>query len=257
MRRSWPLVLLVVACDKPVPEWARSQARNLGDPTVEGAPLAAPRAPSPPQLDGKLDDAAWKNAATLGPLVDPGNGDEVAKSPVTAFARLTWDERALYLGVVVRDAQPTSPFARADVDPHVWGKSSGIELMLQPGDPHDNRDYYELQIDVNGAVFDSHFDDYNQPITAPPDRKFGHEEWSSQVERAVHTQRGTFYSIEAALPWSALAPARGAVPPRAGDVWRLNLYTFRDGQRAALAWSPIRGQGNFHRAARFGRVRFD
>jgi hypothetical protein len=36
----------------------------------------------------------------------------------------------------------------------------------------------------------------------------------------------------------------------------MNFYSFRDGQRDSLAWSPIQGQGNFHRAARFGRVTF-
>jgi hypothetical protein len=46
------------------------------------------------------------------------------------------------------------------------------------------------------------------------------------------------------------------VPPRPGDVWRANLYSFRDGQGDSLAWSFIRGEGNFHRSSRFGRVVF-
>jgi hypothetical protein len=143
------------------------------------------------------------------------------------------------------------------VDPHVWGKSSGVELVLQPGDPGDNRDYYELQVDVGGAVFDSHFDDYNAPITGAGAAKiFGHQDWSSGVERAAYVARSSFYSVEILLPWRAIAGARVASPPRPGDVWRLNLYSFRDGQRHSLAWSPLRGQGNFHRASRFGRVRF-
>src|SRR6201999_3557691 len=106
-----------------------------------------------------------------------GNGHVPEHHPIASFARMTWDVRALYLGVVVRDTRPESPFGRDDRDPHVWGKSSGIEMMLQPGDPHDNRDYYELQVDVAGAVFDSHFDDYNQPISGVgPARTFGHQE---------------------------------------------------------------------------------
>jgi hypothetical protein len=132
--------------------------------------------------------------------------------------------------------------------------------MLQPGDPGDNRDYFELQIDAHGAVFDSHFEDYNSPITGTgPARRFGHMEWSSELERAVHVQPQSFYAIEAALPWKSLIGAvspRVQVPPRPGDIWRINLYSFRDGQRRALAWSPLRGQGNFHRASRFGRIRF-
>ncbi len=200
----------------------------------------------------------WANAAVLGPLVEPGAGRAAGeRHPVAAWARAGWDDRALYLGFVVRDRSPTSPFTRDAIDPHVWGASSGIELMLQPGDPGDNKDYYELQVDVAGAVFDSHFDDYNQPITGVgPAKIFGHQDFSSHVERAISVEPGRFYVIELALPWSALSPGRVPIPPRAGDVWRLNLYSFRDGQRAALAWSPLRGQGNFHRSARFGRVRF-
>jgi hypothetical protein len=67
-----------------------------------------------------------------------------------------------------------------------------------------------------------HFDDYNAPIAgAGAAHTFGHQNWSSRTERAVHVERGSFYSVE-----------------------------------FALAWSPIRSQGNFHRASRFGRVRF-
>jgi hypothetical protein len=253
------LTLTLAACRKPDPPWAAAPpGRHPGEATITGAPLDVPRLPSPPLLDGKLDDPAWTAAAAAGPLVDPGVGRDAAPDhPTWAWARLGWDDRALYVAFLVRDRAPTSPFQRDDRDPHVWGASSGVELMLQPGDPGDNRDYYELQVDVHGAVFDSHFDDYNQPITGTgAARTFGHQEWSSAVERAVYVHDRGFWSVELALPWTSFAPARVAIPPRAGDVWRLNLYTFRDGQRQALAWSPLRGQGNFHRASRFGRIRF-
>jgi len=256
-------VLSLAACTRRAePSWARFEALGAarpGEPTVAGEPVRVTRAAAPPRIDGSLDDAAWAGAALLGPLAQAGAGEPAATDhPVAAFARLTWDDTHLYLGVVVRDRRARSPFARDQKDPHIWAKASGIELMLQPGDPGDNRDYYELQIDVAGAVFDSHWDDYNIPISGSgPDRVYGHLDWSSRVERAVHFQEGGFYAIEAALPWAALVPGRTAIPPHAGDVWRLNLYSFRDGQRQALAWSPLRGQGNFHKSSRFGRVKFE
>jgi hypothetical protein len=232
-------------------------ASHPGEPTVTGAPIAVPKLAHDPVIDGKLDDAVWADAAVLGPLVHPFDGRDVPDSPVAAWARMGWTDRALYLGVVVKDRAPKAAFGRDERDPHVWGQSSGVELMLQPGDPGDNKDYYELQVDVGGAVFDSHFDDYNAPITGTgPGKIFGHQDWSSGVERQAFVQRGSFYAVEVALPWASLAAARVPVPPRPGDVWRLNLYSFRDGQRASLAWAPLHGQGNFHYAPRFGRVRF-
>jgi hypothetical protein len=256
---DWALVIAgacsAAGCSK-APAWSRLSSGVQGESTLVGEPAAVPRAKVAPTLDGRLDEALWEHAAQLGPFVDPGSGAASEKHPVAALAKMTWDEHNLYLGVVVHDASPESNFKRDDVDPHIWGASSGVELMLQPGDPHDNRDYYEMQVDVNGALFDSHFEDYNQPITGTgAERRFGHMEWSSHLERAVYRGRG-FYSVEVALPWSALEQARTSVPPRPGDIWRLNLYSFRDGQRRALAWSPLRGRGNFHRAERFGRIRF-
>jgi len=257
LRAAFLYLLLVGGCKVPDPDWAAPKDGRAGEPTIGGEPVAIPEMAAP-VLDGKLDDPAWAKAATLGPLVDPWDGRAVEKSPVAAFARLGWDAQNLYLAVVVHDRAPTSPFGRDDDDPHVWGASSGIELMLQPGDPGDNKDYYELQVDVNGAVFDSHFDDYNAPITAGAAGKiFGHQDWTAHAARAVHVHKKSFWSVEVAVPWTSIAGARVAVPPKPGDVWRLNLYSFRDGQRQALAWSPLRGQGNFHKSARFGRVKFE
>ena len=257
MRTSLLVGVLVIAGCAKAPAWSRVPEGRAGDgdATVAGPPLRVPRAKTPPKIDGALDDAAWAGAATLAAFVEPGGGALVPSSPVAAFARMTWDERNLYVGVVVHDRSPSSPFGRDDVDPHVWSKASGIELMLQPGDPGDNRDYYELQVDVNGAVWDTRFDDYNQPITGTgADKRFGHQDWQSGVERAVFVQRGGFYAVELALPWASLGPARVPVPPTPHAIWRLNLYAFRDGQRHAVAWSPLRGRGNFHRAERFGRI---
>jgi hypothetical protein len=261
--RVWLVALGAAACTvgggcHRDPGWSQCAIQNPGEPTQRGAPLSIPRLHSRPVLDGKLDEAVWTAAAVLGPLVHPGDGFEAASDdPVAAFARIGWDDEFLDVGFVVRDRSPSSPFSRDAEDPHIWARASGIELVIQPGDPADNRDYYELQVDVAGAVFDSHFDDYNAPTTGVgAARRFGHMEWSSRIERAVHVEKGRFYSVEAALPWSSFGNARVAVPPKPGDVWRLNLYSFKDGQRRALAWSPLRRQGNFHRTARFGRIRF-
>lgn len=253
---SLVFAVLAACARRSDPPWAATPERALpGEPTIAGDPAPVPRAPSPVTIDGKLDEAAWAGATPLGPFVDPGSGER-ASSPVEGFARVLWDDAKLYLGFVVRDRSPSSPFGRDSVDPHIWEKSSAVEIMIQPGDPGDNRDYYELQVDVQGAVFDTRWDDYNVPIgSAAGDKTFGHMDWSSKMERAVHVQDGSFYSVEVAIPWTSFRPWRVAIPPKAGDVWRLDLYSFRDGQRQSLAWSPIRGQGNFHRSSRWGRVR--
>lgn len=258
MVRSFALstlpLLILVSCRAADPPWAAPIAGVAGDGTTAGESAGVRRASAAPVIDGRLDDQVWSTATVLGPFVDVSDGKPQPGHPVAGQARVLWDDRNLYLGVIVRDRAPKSPFERDTPDPAIWTVASAIEVMLQPGDPRDNRNYFELQVDVNGAVFDTRWDDYNQPITGEGDKKvFGHLDWSSRIERAVYVHKGSFYSVELALPWSSLT----AVPPRSGDVWRMNLYSFREGQKLAQAWSPIRRQGNFHKSSRFGRVRFE
>lgn len=245
-------VLLLAACarsptfDESLVDRSDGKLPEVVVPRVERAAVS---------VDGRLDEPAWKRAASTGMWVSPGSGKPAPQSKVNARARLLWDGERLIVGVTVWDGNPSSPFSRDDIDPHVWARASGIELMLQPGDRGDNRDYFEIQVDVAGAVWDTRFDDYNRPITGGPDdasKRFGHQDWQSRVERAVEVDRASGrYAVELALPLSAFGP-----PPSAGAAWRANFYSFRDGQADALAWSPILGQGNFHRASRFGRLRW-
>jgi len=211
------------------------------------------------KIDGKLDEPEWAKAGTTVPFVSPGDGKAAADHPVNAVAKLAWDETNLYAAFTVEDKEPTSPFKPTDKDPRIWEKSSAVELMIQPGDPGDNKDYYEIQIDTAGAIFDTHWDDYNLPITGGPDeatKTFGHMEWSSNLKAGVSIDKGKSYTIEAAIPWKSFEKPRTDAPPKGGETWRINFYSFKDGQKQALAWSPILGQGNFHKSSRFGQIAF-
>lgn len=244
--------LALLGC-RPRPAVPRSDRSDGAIPT-----LTAPRVGDPEmRVDGSLDEPAWRRAGrTLG-LVHPGTGSPVPGSKVQAEAWVLWSDTRLYLAARVWDGAPQRAFARDDTDPHVWERETGIELMLQPGDPGDDRDYVEVQVGASEALWATRFDAYNRPISRDlaGGLRFGHQDWSPRVERAWR-QRDGFCEVEFALAWSDLAGTRAPTPPRAGDVWRMNVYTFRDGQRDALGWSPILGEGNFHRASRWGRLAF-
>jgi hypothetical protein len=102
---------------------ARTEIPLLDAPLVESAGITA---------DGVLSEAAWRRAASTGGFVDRQRRCVVADSPVTARL-MTWDAQALYFAVRVLDDEPTSPFARDDVDP-TSGKPPGHRVMIQPGD---------------------------------------------------------------------------------------------------------------------------
>jgi hypothetical protein len=96
----------------------------------------------------------------------PDDGAARAGSRVNGDARVAWSDAGLLVAFEVRDRDAQSPFRRRMRDAHVWERASGVELMLQPGDFGDNRDYFEVQVGVNGARWTTRFDDYNRPSGA-------------------------------------------------------------------------------------------
>jgi hypothetical protein len=132
--------------------------------------------------------------------------------------------------------------------------------MIDPDGDGDNKDYYEIQVNPQNLVFDSQFDDYNKP-TGGKEGPFGHQDWSAKLESAVSLD-GTLdkagdedkgYTVEIRIPFKSLTKAK-ATPPELGQTWRMNMYAMQN--NGGVAWSPILGQGNFHKASRFGKVLF-
>lgn len=208
-------------------------------------------------IDGILDEVTWSHSVSTGQLVNVATG-EASGTEVAGTVRLIYDERALYLGFDVFDDDLRGGFDPKQTDPHLWLKDT-VEVMIDPDGDGDNRDYYEIQVNPQNLVFDSQFDAYNMP-RSEPNGPFGHQEWSAGVQSAVQV-RGTLdddkedegYVVEMAVPWSSFQKAK-RVPPRPQDTWRMNFYVMQNNSGAA--WSPVLGQGNFHKASRFGRIRF-
>jgi hypothetical protein len=211
------------------------------------------------KIDGKLDEEAWRTAPTAGPFLDVRTGRPNSAFPVNGSVKVLWNSDALYLGFDVKDPDVVGGFDAKQKDPHLWTKDT-VEVMVDPDGDGDNKDYYEIQVNPQNLVFDSRFEDYNLP-KKEPDGPFGHQEWSSQLKSAV-TVNGTLdnsadkdqgYVAEVMIPWKAFDKAKKA-PPEIGDTWRINFYAME--ANSGVAWSPILGQGNFHKASRFGRIQF-
>ena len=209
-------------------------------------------------LDGILDEPIWKKAARTGPFVDVGSGKVRRDLPVTSEARVFYDDDFLYVAFEVQDATIHGGFPTDALDPHLWERDT-VEIMLDPEGDGDNKDYYEIQVNPQNLVFDSHFDDYNLP-RGGPSGPFGHEDWKSGLSSGVKlngsldddSDRDNSYFVEAKIPWRSFRQT--ASGPPMGKTWRVNFYAMKD--NGGVGWSPILGQGNFHKASRFGRLRF-
>ncbi len=209
------------------------------------------------KIDGKLDEEAWASAAIAGPFVDVGTARPNTSFPVNGSVKVLWNDTGMYLGFDVKDPDVVGGFKKTAKDPKLWTKDT-VEIMVDPDGDGDNKDYYEIQINPQNLVFDSRFDDYNLP-KKDPDGPFGHQKWSAKLKSAVQV-KGTLdkegdkdegYIIEAMIPWKSFDKAK-QVPPKVGDTWRMNFYAMQSNN--GVAWSAILGQGNFHKATRFGKV---
>jgi hypothetical protein len=254
-----------------------------GAPTTsQPAPSATPFIPRPPQrapsaeaaaikelgakrvkgaitIDGKLDEPAWAAASSTGTFVEVGSGRENPNAPTLGTAKVLWDDAFLYVGFEVTDKRVHGGWPKDAKDPHLWEKDT-VEIMIDPDGDGDNKDYYEIQINPQNLVFDTQYDEYNSP-NGGGKGPFGHEEWSAKLTSTV-VVHGTLdddgdvdqgYTVEAKIPWSSFTKAQKS-PPALGSTWRMNFYAMKN--NGGTAWSPILGQGNFHRASRFGRVRW-
>jgi len=212
------------------------------------------------QIDGALDEPAWSRAANAGPFVNVSTGQHDPNLDAGGLAKITWDGRFLYVGFVVAERDIQGGFPDGAIDPHLWERDT-TEVMIDPDGDGDNKDYYEIQVSPQNLVFDSRFDDYNLPHGGDHG-PFGHEDWSAGLTSAVKVEgtlddvsdRDRGYSVEMKIPWRAFSKAK-QTPPTPGAEWRMNFYAMKENDGAS--WSPILGQGNFHKASRFGRVVFD
>ena len=132
------IAIFCVAC-RPVASMAQ---RHAGEVVV-------PRAPSAVTVDGRADEAAWRKAAAIGPLLTirtmgkPGHD--------LTYARLLYDDKALYVAVTCT-APPAEAGRKQARDTHAVFETDHIEIFLSPFP--DTGDYYQLVVDRSGNVRD-------------------------------------------------------------------------------------------------------
>ena len=62
------------------------------------------------------------------------------------------------------------------------------------------------------------------------------------------------YTVEVFIDFRSFAVPGQKDPGFRGKTIRMNFYAMKN--NGGVGWSPILGEGNFHKATRFGRVHF-
>lgn len=176
-------------------------------PAIGGRPaVLIPRPAKDPVIDGKVDDACWRQAATLEFRLLDGSPDK-PKHPTTAMLLAT--EKTLYVALVCKESEMGKlQGSKRPRDSAIWEDDS-VELFLRPG-PEPARDYWHLIVNPEGSFLDAKGED-----TAA---------WQSALKLAA-VREAENWSVEIAIPLAELCgPADKA---KLAGAWRLNLTRMR------------------------------
>jgi hypothetical protein len=242
---------------------APASAADFPWPDDRIARITAFRAPEPLTIDGKLDEAAWRLAPRSPRFVDLITGRPTIHD---TRAAVLWDDTHLYVGFWVEE-----PFVAAKLterDSLIWSEND-VELFIAGADA-----YYEFEINALGTLYEALFiwdeayerggfaadpqfardADGAKPwngvgyTTHPRGTRLGLFKWdlpglraAAHVDGTINddTDRDRGWTAEIAIPWSGLEwLAKGdnrALPPRDGDVWRMDFSRFNTYREAAPA----------------------
>src|SRR5206468_10420546 len=136
-------------------------------------------------------------------------------------------------------------------DDKLWTQEA-VEIFIDADG--DGKTYVELQVNPRNATFDSYLPEYRK----------NQNDWNSKMKTAVKVD-GTLdkrddvdkgWTVEMAIPLEAVkgrAATGPQIPPKLGDLWRINLYRmdFPKGKtQTGSAWSPPL-VGDFHALDKF------
>jgi hypothetical protein len=219
------------------------------------------RATSPIVIDGKLDEAAWRDVPSAGNF-HPFRGETRVRQQT--LAKLAWDDENLYVGYYCLDkkisayvTERNGPVSRDDC----------VEVFISPN-PAKVRNYYTFEINAIGAMLNrARTDWWNGPPFWDPDGVRYRATWQGQTKKDPAAD-DDHWILEMAVPFRNFAKDAAHTPPHDGDEWRLNLNRLEGVpnnqpqekgvvRRGLSTWSPLPAElRSFHSPDWFGRVRF-
>lgn len=200
---------------------------SAADTPSIGPPLAVPRAAGRIAIDGKLDDAAWQQAAVLDTFYETYPADNTEPKAKTVVY-LTYDEHDFYIGIHAFDPEPgkvRAPFVERD---NIVGTDDNIAVFLDTR--NDRRSAIELRVNPRGNQTDAVYNDGTGNEDLSPDFFY---DTAAQL-----TDDG--WTAEMRVPLSSLRYPRQEENRWGILVWR----NYPRDQRYAIHSSPIPRGGN-------------
>jgi hypothetical protein len=182
---------------------AASKGRTITLPPEKAAPVVVPRFDAPPVIDGKLDDAIWKQARVLKDFYQTEPGDNIAPSqPTEAF--IGYDAKFLYIAF------------------HAYDDPSKIRANVAKRDAIFDDDYVGFFLDTFNDQRRAFEMDFN-PLGIQADAIYTEgngEDFSFDLvmeSKGMITSDG--YTVEVAIPFKSLRYEAGK-----GKLWGAHFF---------------------------------
>ena len=186
-------------------------------------------------LDGKLDDNAWRRAQWT--KIDAEG--EPRKCPASTEAAIAYDKDNIYFAFICRYPPGTEiSSTQRDRDGSVWNDDS-VELFLDPGLTRGQ--FYHFIVNASGSIYDGYGDQGGK-------REEGN--WNFNVTVVVGREQEA-WTLEMAIPFSSLN-----VPSFQKSDWGVNFcrsYVPKCGDHKLFNWSGFSGM--FAQPDKFGIIR--
>lgn len=202
------------------PGFAQSQFAGKEDLLITPKQYIAVFNPLAPEIDGKINDAAWQNVTWTAYFKDI-EGEKKPAPTWNTRVKMTWDNKGLYIAAEL-------------LDPHVWAYlknhddivfyDNDFEVFIDPD--NDTHTYYEIEVNAVNTIFDL--------LLAKPYRNGGSAifTYNSPGLRSAISIQGTVnnpndtdkgWTVEMFIPFAAVTAGNIPKIPADGDFWRINF----------------------------------
>ncbi len=192
--------------------------------------LTVSLAGAPPEIDARLDDAAWRNSTSV-PRLFWSTGS--ARPQINTEIRLSYDSNALYVSYV--NAEPNTSRMRVSYrqEARLIQEDDTVQVFLSPVDGSQRYYYFVLN-----------------PANVRYERSSADPNWRQPWQSAAR-QFANGWIAEMAIPFRSM----GVKAPAKNQVWRANFCRRRPQEIQDFhCWSVT--FGGVHRPDRFGSLRF-
>jgi len=131
--------------------------------------LTLTRAEAPPVLDGRLDDAAWRNLQIIGDFIQKDPDQGMAASQKTEV-RALYDDENLYFGVRCLDNQADRILATELRRDNAFENDDSFAIILDTF--HDHRNAFLFRINPRGTQYDALVTDEGRDLNVSWDEKW-------------------------------------------------------------------------------------